>query len=284
MKIAISCESSADCPKELQEQYNIAIIPFTILKGETPIKDGEEPLEELFSYVDQTGKLPKTSAVNTYEFQEHFQNLLSQYDAVVHISMSHASSSAYENACQAAKSFPNQVYVVDSLVFHTGQLLLTLYGCALRDQGLDPKTIQEKLQERAPHIKTTATLESVQYLYKGGRCNALALFGANLLKIRPEVALHDGEIKLAKKFRGNRSKWTSDYIDDVISHSNNADKYLVFISSTSLMEEAVELAKTRLQEAGFQNVLYVKAGSTIGTHTGPGTFSIEYIDDGEHSW
>ncbi len=284
MKIAISCESSADCPKELQDQYHIAVIPFTVLKGEEAIKDGEEPLEELFAYVERSGKLPKTSAVNAFEFKEHFARLLEEYDAVVHISMSHRCSCAYENAVSAAQDFPGKVYVVDSLVFHTGQLLLTLYGAALRDQGFAAETIAEKLKERAPHIRTTATLESVQYLYKGGRCNALALLGANLLKIRPEVILVDGAIKMAKKFRGNRAKWTADYIEDAISHSLHADKHLVFISSTSPMEEVVELAKKRLQEAGFQKILYVKAGSTIGTHTGPGTFSIEYIDDGEHIW
>ena len=284
MKIAISVESSADCPKELAEQYNIAIIPFTVLKGETAIKDGQEPLEELFAYVEKTGKLPKTSAVNTFEFKEHFAALLKENDAVVHISMSHACSCAYENAVAAAQAFPGKVYVVDSLVFHTGQLLLTLYGAALRDQGLDAKDIAEKLVERAPHIRTSATLESVQYLYRGGRCNALALLGANLLKIRPEVVLIDGSIKLAKKFRGNRAKWTSDYIEDAIEHSSSADKHLVFISSTSPMEEAAELAKKRLEEAGFEKIVYVKAGSTIGTHTGPGTFSIEYINDGPHNW
>ena len=179
MKIAISAESSSDCPKELAQEKNIAIIPFTVLKGEKEIKDGEESLEELFTFVEETGKLPRTCAVNTYEFKEHFANLLKENDAVVHISMSHGCSSAYENAVAASQSFPGKVFVVDSLVFHTGQLLLALYGCALRDQGLDAETVAERLRERAPFIKTTATLESVQYLYKGGRCNALALLGAN---------------------------------------------------------------------------------------------------------
>ena len=284
MKIAISTESSADCTKAFAQLHQITIIPFTVNKGLTSIKDGDETLEQLFAYVEETGKLPKTSAINTYEFQNHFGNLLKEYDAVVHISMSHACSSAYQNACVASEGFDGKVFVVDSLVFHTGQLLLVLYAASLRDQGLPAEEIAEKCKERAPYISTTATLEKVNYLYKGGRCNALALLGANLLRLRPEVALRDGEIKLAKKFRGNRKKWTSDYIEDVIAHSQNADKHLVFISSTSPMEEAVELAKTRLKEAGFETILYVEAGSTIGTHTGPGTFSIEYFNDGEHVW
>ena len=76
MKIAISTESSADCTKALAQLHQIAIIPFTVNKGLTSIKDGDETLEQLFAYVEETGKLPKTSAINTYEFQNHFGNLL----------------------------------------------------------------------------------------------------------------------------------------------------------------------------------------------------------------
>ncbi len=284
MKVVISVESSSDCPKDLAEQYHLSIIPFTIIKGDKTFKDGEESLEELFAFVEESGKLPRTSAINCYEFETHFAKLLSENDAVVHVSMSHACSSAYQNACAAAEKFPGKVYVVDSLVFHTGQLLLALYGAALVKQGLSAQQIAEKLQERAPSISTTATLEKVNYLYKGGRCNALALLGANLLRLRPEVELRSGEIKLAKKFRGNLRKWTGDYIEDRLSHVDKADKRLVFVSSTSPMEEAVALAKEKLLEAGFQEVIYVKAGATIGTHTGPGTFSIEFFADGEHTW
>ena len=134
MKIAISTESSADCTKALAQLHQIAIIPFTVNKGLTSIKDGDETLEQLFAYVEETGKLPKTSAINTYEFQNHFGNLLKEHDAVVHISMSHACSSAYQNACVASEEFHGKVLVVDSLVFHTGQLLLVLYAAALRNQ------------------------------------------------------------------------------------------------------------------------------------------------------
>lgn len=285
MKIALSTESSSDLPEELVEKFNIHVIAFTIVKGEETIKDGSEPLENLYSFVMETKTLPRTTAVNIEEFKEHFSNLLKEYDAVVHVSMSHACSSAYENALAASKEFNSKVFVVDSLVFHTGQALMALYGASLIKDGLKPEEIVEALKERANHVCTTATLETVNYLYKGGRCNALAMIGANILGLRPMVELREGEIKLAKKFIGPRRLWTNAYINFIMSKiEEGADKTIVFVSSTTDMPEATETAVRKLKEAGFQNVFTAKAGATIGTHTGPGTFSIEYFADSPHSW
>lgn len=285
MKIALSTESSSDLPKELVEKYNIHVIAFTIVKGEETIKDGSEPLENLYSFVTETKTLPRTTAVNIEEYKEHFSNLLKEYDAVVHVSMSHACSSAYENALAASKEFNSKVFVVDSLVFHTGQALMALYGASLIKDGLKPEEIVEALKERANHVCTTATLETVNYLYKGGRCNALAMIGANILGLRPMVELRQGEIKLAKKFIGPRRLWTNAYINFIMSKiEKGADKTIAFVSSTTDMPEATETAVRKLKEAGFQNVFTAKAGATIGTHTGPGTFSIEYFADSPHSW
>ena len=285
MKIALSTESSSDLPRDLAEKHNIHVIAFTVVKGEETVKDGEETLESLYSFVQDKKILPRTTAINVEEFKEHFSNLLKEYDAVVHVSMSHACSSAYDNAVNAAKEFEGKVFVVDSLVFHTGQALLALYGASLIKDGLKPEEIAEALKERTAFISTTATLETVNYLYKGGRCNALAMIGANILGLRPMVELREGSIKLAKKFIGPRRLWTNAYINFIMAKiEKGADKTVAFVSSTTDMPEATETAVRKLKEAGFANVFVAKAGATIGTHTGPGTFSIEYIADGPHTW
>ena len=285
MKIALSTESSSDLPRDLAEKHNIHVIAFTVVKGEETVKDGEETLESLYSFVQEKKMLPKTTAINIEEFKEHFSNLLKEYDAVVHVSMSHACSSAYDNAVNAAKEFEGKVFVVDSLVFHTGQALLALYGASLIKDGLKPEEIVDALKERTAFISTTATLETVNYLYKGGRCNALAMIGANILGLRPMVELREGSIKLAKKFIGPRRLWTNAYINFIMAKiEKGADKTVAFVSSTTDMPEATEVAVRKLKEAGFANVFVAKAGATIGTHTGPGTFSIEYIADGPHTW
>ena len=102
MKIVLSTESSSDLPRDLAEKHSIHVIAFTVVKGEETVKDGEETLESLYSFVQEKKTLPRTTAINVEEFKEHFSNLLKEYDAVVHVSMSHACSSAYDNAVNAA--------------------------------------------------------------------------------------------------------------------------------------------------------------------------------------
>ena len=98
MRIALSAESTIDLPRELLEKYDIHTTPFTILLGDEAKLDGEVPVPEIIEYVNKTGVLPKTSAVNQFQFKEHFDNLLKDYDAVIHFSLSSEISVACHNA------------------------------------------------------------------------------------------------------------------------------------------------------------------------------------------
>ena len=88
MKIAVSVESTNDLTKELLEQYDIKVIPYQIILGDQVYKDGEITTTEIFEYVNKTGVLPKTNAINQYEYTEYFESLKKEYDAVVHICLS----------------------------------------------------------------------------------------------------------------------------------------------------------------------------------------------------
>ena len=102
MKICISAESTIDLPKTLLEEFDIHTVPFSVLLGETLGLDGVVTPPEIFDYVDRTGVLPKTSAVNQVQFEDYFEELLKDYDAIIHFSLSSDLSSAYQNAVNAA--------------------------------------------------------------------------------------------------------------------------------------------------------------------------------------
>ena len=112
MKIAISAESTIDLTKELLDEYDIHTTPFTVTLGEKTGLDGEITSEEIINFVTETNKLPKTSAVNAFQFTEHFDKLLKDYDAIIHFSLSSEMSSACSNAKIASEEFKN-VYVKD---------------------------------------------------------------------------------------------------------------------------------------------------------------------------
>lgn len=280
MKIAVSVESTNDLSKELLEKYDIKVIAYTITLGDMTFKDGEHTTEEMFSYVDKYNTLPKTTALNEFEYTEFFEGLLADYDAVVHICLSSGITSSCGNAFNAAKKMKN-VYAVDSMSLSTGIGLLALYARELAEAGNAPDKIAEKVQARAYKLQVSFVVERLDYLYKGGRCNSLQLFSANILKIRPRIVLKDGKMISDKKYRGNMASVVAKYCADVLADFNTPDLKRVFVTYTSATPEMAEAAKAACREAGFKEILETKAGGTIASHCGANTLGILYFNDGE---
>ena len=277
MKIVISAESTIDLPKELLDKYNIKTTPFTINLGDELIEDHFGVSKEIFEFVDKSKKLPKTSAVSPDQFKTHFENLKKDYDAIVHVSLSSLISSAYNNACMVAKEMEN-VYVVDSKSLSTGIALLAIKGKDLIDEGKDAKEIFETLQALTPKVEASFVLERLNYLHKGGRCSALALLGANILKIKPQIILSDGRMIVGKKYMGNMTKVVDKYIDDLLDNNPNPILEHVFITHSSPMPEAEKILTEKLENRGFKNIHNTLAGGTISSHCGPHCIGVLFLN------
>ena len=279
MRIAISAETTCDLTKAQIIENDIKIVPFEIVMGTETFKDGEMTTEQLFAKVDETGVLPKTNAINEYEYTEYFESLKKEYDAVVHVCLSSGLSSSCSNAIRASKNVKN-VFVVDSMSLSTGIGLLVLYAKDLANDGYLPEEIAKKVQDRANNLQVSFVVERLDYLYKGGRCNALSLLGANLLKIRPRLVVKDGKIGSDKKYRGSMEKVIAKYCDETLAEFSNLDLNRVFITYTSATPEMVGAAKEALTRAGFKNIYESTAGCTIASHCGAHTLGILYFNDG----
>ncbi|MBQ3219057.1 MAG: DegV family protein [Clostridia bacterium] len=280
MKIAISVESTNDLTKELLDKYDIKSIPFEIVLNDKTFKDGELTTLELFDYVDKNGVLPKTNALNEFEYTEYFESILKDYDAVVHIALSSGLSSSCGNAERASKNLKN-VYVVDSLSLSTGIGLLAIHGRELAEKGVSAEEIAKILSERREKLQVSFVIERLDYLYKGGRCNALSLLGANLLKIRPRIVVKDGKMGSDKKYRGTMDKVVAKYCQETLAEFSSPDLDKVFITYTTATEGMVQAAKDALTDAGFKNIYQTYAGCTIASHCGGNTLGILYFNDGK---
>ena len=279
MKIAISCETTVDVTKDLISKYNLHIVPFTIVLGNEQKLDGDITPEEIFSFVKETGKLPKTSAVNQFQYEEHFENILKEYDAIIHLTLSSLMSSAYQNAVEASKKYQN-VKVIDSKTLSTGIALLALYAKELVDANHTLDEIVKKVQNRIPSNQASFILENVDFLYKGGRCSVLSYIGANLLSLKPQIIVKNGKMVAGKKFRGKFSKCVKQYVEHTLEQFNNPDKTRVFLTYTTADQETLGYITKRLYEVGFKEVLLTTAGGTISSHCGPHCLGILYFNDG----
>ena len=279
MKIAISTESTLDIPKELQKEFDISVVPFTVILGDKSGFDGDITPLEIFDYVDKTGILPKTAAVNEFQFDKHFTKLLQKYDAVIHISLSSGISCAYENAVKAASILQN-VFVIDSESLSTGIALLAIYARKLADKGLKPEEIVEKVSNRVPDDQASFVINSLNYLYKGGRCSGLARFSAALFRIKPQILVKDGKMIPGKKYHGRNEACVEQYCADTLEEFNNPDLSLAFVTHSHATPEMVEIAKKALKKRGFKRIIETTAQATITSHCGPKTLGILYINDG----
>ncbi|MBQ8451741.1 MAG: DegV family protein [Clostridia bacterium] len=279
MKIALSTESTCDLSNELIKTNRVSVIPYTIILGDEEVVDGEGIPQRIFEFVERTKKLPKTSAINEDVYAEYFEKLLKTHDAVVHITLSGGITSSVEHAEAAAKRVKN-VFVVDSKSLSTGIGLLVLYARKLIDAGHTAKEVADMVQARVPFVQASFVVERLDYLYKGGRCNAIALLGANLLRLRPQIKLVDGKMKPAKKYRGKMNKVIAEYTKDTIEEFNNPDKSVAFITYTTATPEMIEAAKTALVAAGFETIYETTAGGTITSHCGEHVLGVLYINDG----
>ncbi len=280
MKIALSCETTVDLTKELIEKFNIHILPFSVLLGEKNYFDGEITCDDIIAYVNENKTLPKTGAINKSQYDEHFAKLLVEYDAVVHLSLSSELSSAYSNAVLSAKELKN-VYVIDSRSLSTGIALLAICARELIDEGKDAKEVYEVVKSRIPFVQASFELKRVDYLYKGGRCGMLALLGANLLKICPQIIVKDGKLVAGKKYRGKFKHVVENYCRDVLEEFDTPDLNHAFVTYTTADEEIIEVAKSALINRGFKNVYVTRAGGTITSHCGEDCLGILFINDGK---
>lgn len=277
MRIGLSAESTIDLSQEMLEKNKIHTIPFGINFKDQLVEDHFGISEEIFAFVEESKVLPKTSAIGPEQYREYFENLRKEYDAVIHISLSSLMSSSFNNARIASEQLEN-VFVVDSKNLSTGIALVTLFARDLIDKKSSPQEVYEKTQEMTSRVRSSFVLDKLNYMYKGGRCNAVTLLGANLLKIKPQIVVKDGRMGVGKKYRGTMTKVISTYCDDVLAENPNADKSLVFITHSSAMPDEEKLIHDKLKDAGFKKILNTYAGGTVCSHCGPNTIGILFVD------
>lgn len=279
MKIIVTTDSTSDLPKELVEKYNIGVMPLNVNLGDDTFEDGIDiGPEKIFNYVDTTGILPKTGARSALAYQEFFEKQMKDLnaDALIHISLSSELSSSHENALMASQELQN-VKVLDSMSLSTGCALLVLSAIDKINEGKDLRTTYLELQEERNRVQASFVINNLKYLYKGGRCSALAMFGANVLRIKPKIKLASGKMIVDKKYMGKYEQVLINYVKDLLKDYQNVDKKRVFITFTTKNDEINAQIEQILKDYGFEEIIQNYAGSTIASHCGRDTLGVLFI-------
>lgn len=277
-KVIITSDSTSDLSAELVERYNVKILPLGINLGGKLYSDGVDITPDLiYEHYSKTGELPKTSAVNMEECVDFFKPFVDQGYAIVHFSISSEMSSTYNNCRLAAMEFED-VYVIDSKNLSTGSGLLVISAAEMAEKGMEAKDIADKCNELATRVDASFVIDNLEFLHKGGRCSSLEAFGANLLKLKPCIAVRNGKMGAIKKYRGKYGAVLKEYITDMIGDGSDIELDRVFVTHAGCDEEicneCVELVKSL---APFKEILFTRAGSTVSSHCGRNTLGVLFI-------
>ena len=276
--IIITSDSTTDLSKELCERYKITVMPLCITLGDKLYTDGVDITpDDIYAHHGRTGELPKTTATNVGDCLDFFSQFTSQGKTVIHFTISSEMSSTYNNACMAAEELGN-VYIIDTKNLSTGGGLLVITAAELLNQGLPAEEIVEKTRETVARVDASFVIDNLEYLYKGGRCSAVAMLGANLLKLKPCIQVKNGKMDVAKKYRGRYADVLKQYVVDKIGDYSDIDLDRVFVTHAGcdpqLVNDIVELVK---KTAPFKEVFLTRAGCTVSSHCGANTLGVLFI-------
>ena len=276
--IKIISDSTADLPKELIEKYDIEVLPLSVTLGEKSFKDGVEICaQDIFKFYEETKNLPKTSAVSVLEYTEAFTPWVEKGYDVVHFAISSTMSACFQNATIAAVEI-GHVWTINSENLSSGIGLLVVLAAELAAKGESAEVIFKHIEEAKKRVDASFILNQLEFLHKGGRCGGVAALGANLLKLKPCIEVHEGKMKVGKKYRGAYEKCALDYIHDRLDGNDNIESNIIFLTWAGLDAHLLkEIEKETKKCHKFHTVIVNEAGSTITGHCGPGTFGIIYF-------
>ncbi len=275
MKIRITADSTCDLPQELIEQHNIQIVPLSIVKGDRSYLDGLEIVpQDIFDYVESGAGVCSTAAANLQQYMDVFQENLRSYDAVIHIGISSEFSTCVQNARIAAEELEN-VYVIDSRNLSTGSGHLVLDAALMAEQGMAASEIAAALEAMTAKVEASFVLDTLKYLWKGGRCSGVTALGANILRLKPCIEVRNGKMEVGKKYRGSIDKVILQYVRDRLQGRDDIDPRRIFVTCTTTSDETRQAVEDEIRSImHFDEIIHSRAGCTISNHCGPGTLGI----------
>ena len=277
-KVKITCDSTCDLTKELYEKYNVSVVSLGVNMGEDSRLDGVNVTpEELYAYVAESGKLPSTNAISIGTYEDFFKPFIDEGYEIVHINLSSELSCSYRNAKLVAEDFGG-IYPVDSLSLSTGSGHLVIMAAELAEAGKSAAEIAAELEKMREKLDVSFVLQTLDYLHKGGRCSSLAMMGANLLKLRPEIVMSEGKLGVGKKYRGSTEKSVLDYVRGRLEGAENVKLDRVFVTHSGISQEVLDKVVALVKELhSFEEVVVTRAGSTISCHCGPECLGVLFM-------
>ncbi|VEU81160.1 DegV family protein [Haploplasma axanthum] len=281
----LTCCSTADLSIEYLKKRNINYIGFHyIIDG----KDYLDDLGQTIPYKDfynlmRSGADTKTSQVNVDEFISFFEPFLKKGLDILHVSLSSGISSAFNSANIAQRilleSYPNRkIIIIDSLAASSGYGLLMDKIADQRDKNLPISQLQSWIEDNKLNLHHWFYSTDLSYYVKGGRITQAAGFIGSILRMCPLLNMNDKGMLIPRFKVVGKKRVMSKIVDKMIEYAYDNIDYSekCFISHADCLDDALEVARNIEKTFPKLNgkVEIFNVGTTIGSHTGPGTLAL----------
>ena len=277
-KVVIACDSTTDLNAELIAEYDVRILPLGVTLGTAQYLDGVDiDPDMIYQHYEVYKELPKTSSPSIAAFEEFFATCTADGAETVFFTISAQMSSTYQHARLVAADFP-RVHVVDTRNLSTGGGLLVVAAGEMAAAGKSAAEIAAACSALTACVDASFIVDDLEFLHKGGRCSAVAAFGANLLQLKPCISVREGKMGVGKKYRGKFGSVLEKYIADRLACAEQIDTARVFVTHAGCDEAIVARCVARVQELlPFREVHVTRAGCTISSHCGRNTLGVLFL-------
>ena len=281
--VVVVTDSVAQVPTEIERQLGITVLPFTVNIDGQPYRDGIDlKPTELYHRMRLEKILPTTTAASLGQYQRAFETRLqSGAQAVLCVALSSKLSSGYNTATQAAamvrNEFPDrQIVVLDSQQATISQGFVAIAAARAAASGKSLPEVQRVTEEAIRHVGFAATLETLEYLARGGRIGKAAYMLGSLIKIKPIITIKNGEVTPVGQVRGDNHALQAmvDYVSQQVKGYRNLQ---LAIMEADAQEEAEHLQEVALQQLQPTEIFHTEFTPVMGVHTGPGLIGLGYF-------
>lgn len=279
--VKIISDSTCDLSPELIAKYDIDILPLHILLGEDEYEDGRNITpQQIYDWSDTHKTTPKTSAPSLAEAIELFRPYIEEKREIVCFSISGSMSTSGNVMRLAAEELEasDLVTVIDSANLSTGIGLLVIEAAIMAGKGQSAAEIIAAIEVLKPKVRASFVVDTLTYLYRGGRCNAVSAMAGGVLRLHPKIVVENGAMDASKKYRGKINSVIMSYVKDMEKDLKSARPERVFITHSGCDRDTVNAVRSYLESFGiFHEILETRAGGVVSSHCGPGTLGVLFI-------
>ena len=276
MAVRVVSDSACDLPPETCDALGIEIVPLTIRFGDDEYVDRKElSTDEFWRKLETAPVLPETAAPSVGAFEETFRNLHEEgADGIVCVNLSAHLSATMQSAQVAAKALDGlcPIEIVDSASASMGIGILALHAARLASDGADVATIVREVTDRRDRQKLFATLDTLEFLRRGGRIGGAQALLGSMLSIKPIITVENGAVEQAGKVR-TRSKALQFILDRV--PDGKVESICLLHSGAADLDDF--LARLEPKVAGAE-VVVGRIGPVVGVHVGPRALGLTWIE------